>query len=434
MDKQLRPFQVGLSYLFIASMTFAKAEKAMTSSQSIKLKNGTEVSIPTTTLFQPESSLQVVSMQHRELDSSEVLLFVGAGSASTTSGEPPSQSYNVVARLNTKTGKYLWRAQLNSYEVMLAPVLYKKIVICAVQNLIYGLNLETGELSWGFWTNSGLTESFAIKSVTEDSGVLTVSGTSWETPVTIELEAATGQRVYKKTKYTPPQAQPLYTEEIRKKIMQEEGRARIGAQSRMPHIGKKKPVDPEEYAPAEVPKDWAAYFVGATTRLIWSLKTGEGIIINPTKSDAEGILQFAKKQTLTLGGKPTPVKWLYVFDSKKIYAASLRPTRTKALGALAEKYPQPKKLVYPRSWDAVDYELGGEGLDAEGVAKALKAQVVVKMDEAIMTEAGPLIPKNEKLHSLFSEAENQGSFLALEWGPYQFGMTHIRLIPHVATY
>ncbi|MGE3387026.1 MAG: hypothetical protein AB7K41_09890 [Bdellovibrionales bacterium] len=434
-----------LKFIFAAGILFAEAALARevlmnTNLEVIKLSNGSQLTIerngyvtlkgkPPMSLFKSDEAAQVARFSVQEV-STDLYLFVAVGTKDP-SQESPIVSRHLVARLDTKEGVFRWRSSLNSYENLLSALLYQDVVICVFDNLIYGLEQKTGTLRWGFWVYSGYVEPFAIRKAELTDSILYIQGESAGKPHSIELDARTGERVYKNTQYVSPEEEPHYTEEIRKKIIQQDARSRMGSNARRRGPGKERQKKIDDL-PAPVPKNWNAVRV-VQTILAWNLETGEGIIINPTKSDAEKIVKIAKGKTVTIGGNSSPVRWLYVFDTEKIYSKSKRFSRGRILGDLEKKYPE-AKLVYPEAYSATDPALGGQRVDAQTVAKTLGAKAwTEKMDEIVMTDAGPLIPRSNNLFSIM-EPDAEGSFLALEWGPYQFAMTHTRLIPSVSIY
>lgn len=203
-------------------------------------------------------------------------------------------------------------------------------------------------------------------------------------PFTLELDAATGQRVHVQTKYVPPKVRPLFD-----------------YQNHMQPPVRDGPLP----SPPPKPEAWDGLFIGLCT-LVWNTHTGEGVIWNPTARDRDVIVDAAKRvRYADAAGKPQPVRWLLVVDSLQLVLGKAGMPAPAGL----KKYPDALKKDTVRIEYRIDLLQTGDHIDATAVAAALGAKAVIdQIETPVKTDAGPLSPVRQK---------GASGTLLFFWGP-----------------
>lgn len=140
------------------------------------------------------------------------------------------------------------------------------------------------------------------------------------------------------------------------------------------------------------------------TYLVWNTTTKEGIVVNPTASDASFVVETAKAQA--------GIRWIYVVDAFTEADAS-----PKLSGA--EWVTWSEGLARSPSFGFVSavktWRETKETIDAAGVASSLGAKAVTRPFTApVATQAGKLLVFRKGMD--FPHAQ----MLEIEWGPFVF--------------
>jgi hypothetical protein len=140
------------------------------------------------------------------------------------------------------------------------------------------------------------------------------------------------------------------------------------------------------------------------TYLVWNSTTKEGIVVNPTASDAAFVVETAKAQA--------GIRWLYVIDS---FTEAQNSPRLSGPDWVTWSEGLSRAPSYGLVSSVKTWRETREVIDAAGVATALGAAAVVKPFAAPQTtKAGKLLVFRK--HMDFPH----GQMLEVEWGPFVF--------------
>ncbi|MEO8698975.1 MAG: hypothetical protein ABI867_02995 [Kofleriaceae bacterium] len=214
-----------------------------------------------------------------------------------------------------------------------------------------------------------------------DGATLTVAGHYYDGEARIdfarEFDAPTGLRVYRKLAYTAPTPQPIY----------------VRPDYRLEY--------PSDRAPPVQPTEWDGVSVGYAG-LVWNVKTGEGIIVNPTRNDARAIIAAAKRQP--------KVRWLAVYDTR----AAIKQSKFEG------KTPphDDNQITLKPEGEILD---SGEIVETREVAAALGAKIMDRdLETPLVTKAGPVTAYHPINFACPGGCPGDELEISLVWGPYRF--------------
>lgn len=120
--------------------------------------------------------------------------------------------------------------------------------------------------------------------------------------ITVELDLAGGKRQYVKTRRPPTPVRRLFA-----------------------FVKNPRPWTGYDDPPAQPPDPPPAGFDGLSVghaALLWSTKTGQGIVVNPTRDASADVIEAARRVRFTdSAGKESPIEWTMVIDTAAIAAA-----------------------------------------------------------------------------------------------------------------
>jgi hypothetical protein len=230
------------------------------------------------------------------------------------------------------------------------------ITLVQREHVVVAIDMRTGTQAWAFASADPTFEDDYLGGLRTEAGGITIDELRVDgrevtiggrrrnrnEDVQIELDLATGRRIYAKTERKPIAPQPLFAFS---------GRMR-------PQV-----YDGPLPSPPAQPQDYDGLIVGYTT-LVWNTKTAQGLVLNPTADALGDIVALARAQRVTMpDGTTKPIEWLLAID-----------TGTLATEMVVGPVAQPKKPPpAPSIW--FDYEDGladsGEVVDADSCAAAL---------------------------------------------------------------
>jgi len=312
---------------------------------------------------------------------------------------------SIVAKIDLAANKIVWRSRLSNFErdptwnLVATP----DRLFVRDRHGVLAIDRATGTDAWRL--DNDYLRSILVPQIYDTmklvGDTLAVTGHHWDgeqrVGFAIELEAATGLRVYKTLRYVTPAATPIY---VRPDYFLEY---------------------PSDRAPPVQPGDWEGLRIGYGY-LVWNKTTGEGIVVNPTRNDARTIIEIAKRQRYSDKGKSTPVHWLAVYATQvAIKRSALEPEHV--------VLPRHKRVAGDPNLIKLEYEGeivdSGELVDPAAVAAALGANVKDRdLEKPLATKAGAVIAYYEEDLNCFGGCPAAKLSVHLTWGPYSFFDKH----------
>jgi hypothetical protein len=342
--------------------------------------------------------------------SGDVLVFVDSEYEVTENGETGWLLDDMIAARVDKSGKLVWRQRLknSSGDPTRHVFVTDKVIVLRERDGIEGVDVGTGKKVWGvdrdsltsvlndphFW-RATLDEKAGPSGTLLVGGRFPLSTEDGRRAFELELDVATGQRVFVKTPYPKPRAEPIY----------------VRPPFRLEYPGDK--------APPEVPTQWDGLRI-RRSYLVWSKTTHEGLVIGPLATDASAIIAAAKGVRV----KGAPVKWLYVVDLPAVGRAGGEAIlqEGEALKAVAlARLADPIVLSHDGA-----IERAGERIDVASVAKALGATAVSTwVPRPAQPKAGAIaVFRGEEGDRKVTY--DHATHVCLQWGPYVFVDEHAR--------
>lgn len=320
-------------------------------------------------LLLPGGGVGVPRFYERARVGDDTVIVVGFGFDTA----PNDPGYVVAARIDGRVDKAKWLSWIHAQRIDGGAdtdwrlLIADQRVVLMQNERVMALDAATGAQAWVFsgidpHVSDGylggvtiLKTNLRMLDVSAESHRLVVAAVdaSTDEPLTVELDLATGKRVYARITRNPTPALPLFAFT---KVM-------------APWIGHDDPPAPRPDPP---PSGFDGVRVGYAA-LLWSTKTGHGIIVNPTHDASADVIAAARSARFTdRAGHEAPVKWTMVIDTAAVAAATTTkrgapPTRT------SKPRPDQVRSEYTYGFGTMQT---GEVVDLDPVANALGAVAV----------------------------------------------------------
>lgn len=357
---------------------------------------------------------------------SDVTVFIDTAVEQERNGVKAPERDDMIAVAFDVSGKRLWSQRISNRSGDPTRDLFftDNLIILRERDGVHAIDRKDGRIAWVFDNDpaSGVLNELMLEHAEFKDGILSVKGryqlrtAEGRSRAAIDLDVATGERVYRRQSHVAPAANPIY----------------VRPPFRLEY--------PSDRAPPEVPTDWDGVRLGYTS-LVWNRTSGTGLIVNPLKNDlkaitaAAGVPRFKGKD-----GKLVPIRWLYVVDGAAVSGSSsalVGGTATRVAAGLEkpvavkdvkpmlapdgdERFRRRPPLTTIEIEKGDDLNNSGELVVADLLAKTLGATAVLTVTTPLATPSGPVLFFRDDNVMWNATPEQLKEKLFIQWGPYVF--------------
>lgn len=370
--------------------------------RSLRIATDGEIRLGDVLLF-PNGGIASPKFYERARIGDDTIVVVGFGFDTA----PDDPGYVVAARIDGHADKARWASWINAQRIDGGAdtdwqlVVAEDRVVLMQDERVMALDATTGAQAWVFSAVDPRVSDGYLGGVPITRTTLRMIGLATKahrvivdaeadpdrSPITVELDLAAGKRVYVDHPRAATPVRPLFAFN------------KVSA----PWHGYDDPPTPQPDPP---PAGFDGLSVGHAA-LLWSTKTGHGIIVNPTRDASADIVDAARKARWTdAAGKQAPITWTLVIDTAAAASAmndegKRPPTRTRTQRADEVRFD------YTNGFGTMQT---GEVVALDAVATALGATAVRSYAELPASRHGVD----------FVRVPGQLPELRVAWGPIHF--------------